>query len=360
MSTSPLFHDLTVRRIEPDTAEAVIVTFDVPPPLRETYAFTQGQYLTLRKTIAGQDLRRSYSICAGVDDGELRVGVRKVKGGVFSNWINEQLKPGDQIAVMAPQGRFFVPLDPAAARHHVGIAGGSGITPILSILKTVLAREPRSRCTLVYGNRSLKSTMFKEELEDLKNRYMTRLVLHHVFSDEPTDAPLNMGLMDRAKVTEFLDSVLPAASIDHVYICGPYQMNDEAEAALLAAGVPEGRIHIERFGVAPQAGGAVVHQAQPGDAERAKVVIIRDGLRREIEFQKDQPSILDAASAAGLEVPFSCTSGVCGTCRAKLVEGQVRMERNFALDKSEVAGGFVLTCQAHPVTERVVLSFDDR
>jgi ring-1,2-phenylacetyl-CoA epoxidase subunit PaaE len=360
MSATPLFHDLKVRRIDPDTAEAVVVTFDVPEPLRETYAFTQGQYLTLRKTIDGQDLRRSYSICAGVDDGELRVGVRKVAGGVFSNWINASLQPGDTIAVMAPQGRFFVPLEPAARRHHVGIAGGSGITPILSILKTVLAREPLSRCTLVYGNRMLKSTMFKEELEDLKNRCMTRLVLHHVFSDEPTDAPLNMGLMNRDKIGEFLRSVLPPQSIDHVYVCGPYTMNDEAEAALLAAGVPEDRIHIERFGVAPQAGGAVVHQAQPGDAENARVVIVRDGLRREIQFQKDQPSILDAASAAGLEVPFSCTSGVCGTCRAKLVEGEVRMERNFALDKAEVAAGFVLTCQAHPVTERVVLSFDER
>jgi ring-1,2-phenylacetyl-CoA epoxidase subunit PaaE len=360
MSTTPLFHDLTVRRIDPDTAEAVIVTFDVPVPLRETYAFTQGQYLTLRKTIAGEDLRRSYSICAGVDDGELRVGVRKVKGGVFSNWINESLRPGDSIAVMAPQGRFFVPLDPAARRHHVGIAGGSGITPILSILKTVLAREPLSSASLIYGNRMLKSTMFKEELEDLKNRYLTRLSLHHVFSDEPTDAPLNMGLMDRDKIAEFLGSVVPASALDHVYICGPYQMNDEAEAALLAAGVPEDRIHIERFGLAPQAGGAVVHQALPGDAEAAKVVIIRDGLRREIDFHKDQPSILDAASAAGLEVPFSCTSGVCGTCRAKLVEGQVRMERNFALDKADLANGFVLTCQAHPVSERVVLSFDER
>jgi ring-1,2-phenylacetyl-CoA epoxidase subunit PaaE len=360
MTATPLFHDLKVRRIDPDTAEAVVVTFDVPEPLRETYAFTQGQYLTLRKTIDGQDLRRSYSICAGVDDGELRVGVRKVAGGVFSNWINASLQPGDTIAVMAPQGRFFVPLEPAARRHHVGIAGGSGITPILSILKTVLAREPLSRCTLVYGNRMLKSTMFKEELEDLKNRCMTRLVLHHVFSDEPTDAPLNMGLMNRDKIGEFLRAVLPPQGIDHVYVCGPYTMNDEAEAALLAAGVPEDRIHIERFGVAPQAGGAVVHQAQPGDAESARIVIVRDGLRREIEFQKDQPSILDAASAAGLEVPFSCTSGVCGTCRAKLVEGEVRMERNFALDKAEVAAGFVLTCQAHPVSERVVLSFDER
>ena len=362
MST-PLFHDLRVRRIEPDTAEASIVTFDVPDDLRAVFGFTQGQYLTLRKTIDGQDLRRSYSICAGVDDGELRVGVRKVKGGTFSNWINEQLAVGDTISVMAPQGRFFVPIEPQSKRHHVGIAGGSGITPILSIMKTVLGREPGSRFTLIYGNRMLRSTMFKEELEDLKNRYMTRLVLHHVFSDDPTDAPLNMGLMNRDKIAEFLQSVLPAQTIDQVYVCGPFQMNDEAEAALTAAGVAEDRIHIERFGVATPTGapvGAVVHEAKPGDAEKARIVVVRDGMRREIEFSKDQPSILDAASAAGLEVPFSCTSGVCGTCRAKLVEGEVRMERNFALVKAEVAGGFVLTCQAHPLPERVVLSFDER
>jgi ring-1,2-phenylacetyl-CoA epoxidase subunit PaaE len=360
MTTTPLFHELRVRRIEPDTAEAVIVNFEVPPQLREVFGFTQGQYLTLRKTVDGQDLRRSYSICAGVDDGELRVGVRKVSGGQFSNWINQHLKPGDTLDVMAPQGRFFVPIEAQARRHHVGIAGGSGITPILSIMKTVLAREPRSNFTLVYGNRALRSTMFKEELEDLKNKYLTRLVLIHVFSDEPTDAPINMGVMNRDKLAEMLGSVLPPSRIDHVYVCGPYQMNDEAEAALLAAGVPEERIHIERFGIAPQAGGAVVHQALPGDAEAARIVIVRDGLRREIDFHRDQPSILDAASAAGLEVPFSCTSGVCGTCRTKLVEGEVRMERNFALDKAEVANGFVLTCQAHPLSERVVLSFDER
>lgn len=364
---SVLFHDLSVRRIEPDTPEAVVVTFAVPPELRDAFGFTQGQYLTLRKTIDGQDLRRSYSICAGVDDGELRVGVRKVKDGVFSNWIHEQLKPGDLISVMAPQGRFFVPLDPQAQRHHLGIAGGSGITPILSILKTVMVREPLSRFTLIYGNRALRSTMFKEELEDLKNRWMQRVVLHHVFSDEPTDSPLNMGVMNRDKLGEFLRTVVPARSIDHAYICGPFQMNDEAEAALQAAGVPEERIHIERFGVAQAPGasagkgaGAVMHQAQPGDAETSRVVIVRDGLQREIVFSKDQPSILDAASAAGLEVPFSCTSGVCGTCRCKVIEGQVRMERNFALDKKEVEAGFVLSCQAHPLTERVVLSFDER
>lgn len=362
--SSTLFHPLTVRAVEPDTAEAVIVSFDVPETLRPTFGFTQGQYLTLRAAIDGQDLRRSYSICAGVDDGELRVGVRRVRGGVFSNWIHSHLKVGDTVQVMAPQGRFFVPLEPAAHRHHVGIAGGSGITPILSILKTVLAREPHSRCTLIYGNRTLASTMFKEELEDLKNRYFTRLSLQYVFSDEPTDSPLNMGLMNRDKLAEFLTSVVPAERIDHAYICGPFQMNDEAEAALRAAGVAEDRIHIERFGVATVAQAApvdaVVHEAKPGDAERSRIVIVRDGLRREITFSRQQPSILDAASAAGLEVPFSCTSGVCGTCRAKVVEGEVRMARNFALDKAEVAAGFILTCQAHPLTERVVLSFDER
>ncbi len=412
---SVIFHPLRVRHVLPDTAEAVVVSFDVPEPLREVFSFTQGQYLTLRTEIDGQDLRRSYSICAGIDDGELRVGVRKVKGGVFSNWINAHLKPGDVISVMAPQGRFFVPIEPGARRHHLGIAGGSGVTPILSTMKTVLSREPLSRFTLIYGNRALKSTMFKEELEDLKNRYLTRLVLHHVFSDEHTeevDSPhvasllppegaqaglgaarrsglpdphvasllppegaqaglgaarrsglsLNAGVMNRAKIGEFLSSVVPAATIDHAFICGPFQMNDEAEAALLAAGVPEERIHFERFGLAPQAQqvGAVIHEAKPGDAETARITIIRDGLKREISFTKDQPSILDAASAAGLEVPFSCTSGVCGTCRAKLLEGEVRMERNFALDKKEVASGFVLTCQAHPLTPHVVLSFDER
>jgi ring-1,2-phenylacetyl-CoA epoxidase subunit PaaE len=361
MSTTT-FHELRVRRVDPDTEEAVIVTFDVPEPLRQVFGFTQGQHLTLKKSVDGQELRRSYSICAGVDDGELRVGVRRVKGGVFSNWINTTLRQGDTIDVMAPQGRFFVPTDPASKRHYLGIAGGSGITPILSIMKTVLGREPKSRFTLIYGNRAVRSTMFKEEIEDLKNRYLTRLVLHHVFSDEHTDAPINMGLMNRDKIGEFLRALIPARGIDHAFVCGPFQMNDEAEAALLTAGVPEDRVHIERFGVptpAGQAPGAVVHESRPEDSD-AKVVIVRDGFAREIDFKKDQPSILDAASAAGMEVPFSCTSGVCGTCRAKLVEGTVRMERNFALDKAEVAAGFILTCQAHPTTPRVVLSFDER
>jgi ring-1,2-phenylacetyl-CoA epoxidase subunit PaaE len=360
---SVIFHPLRVRAVQPDTSEAVVVSFEVPEELRPVFGFTQGQYLTLRKEIDGQDLRRSYSICAGVDDGDLRVGVRKVAGGVFSNWINEHLKPGDTVNVMAPQGRFFVPIEEQAHRHHLGIAGGSGITPILSIMKTVLAREPASRFTLIYGNRKLRSTMFKEELDDLKDKYLARLVLHYVFSDEHTEMDIHTGVMNRQKIAGFLGALVPPGSIDHAYICGPFQMNDEAEAALLSAGVPEDRVHIERFGIAQQASGqvgAVLHQAQPGDAVKARITIVRDGLKREFPFSREQPSILDAASAAGLEVPYSCTSGVCGTCRAKLVEGKVRMERNFALDKQEVAAGYVLTCQAHPTTERVVLSFDER
>ena len=360
---SVTFHPLRVCAIEPDTAEAVIVSFEVPAELRESFGFIQGQYLTLRNTIDGQDLRRSYSICAGVDDAHLRVGVRRVNGGVFSNWINNELKVGDTLQVMVPQGRFHVPLDPASHRHYLAIAGGSGITPILSIMKTVLAREPHSRFTLLYANRTLQSTMFKEEIEDLKNRYLTRVALHHVFSGEETEAPLNMGLMNRNKVGDFLRALIPATAVDQAFICGPFQMNDEAQAALLEAGVPEKRVHVERFGVALAADtkvDAAQHQAQPGDAESAQITIIRDGLQRAFTFGKDQPSILDAACAAGLEVPFSCTSGVCGTCRAKCMEGEVRMERNFALDKNEVEAGFVLTCQCRPITPRVVLSFDAR
>jgi ring-1,2-phenylacetyl-CoA epoxidase subunit PaaE len=355
------FHPLRVKSVRPESDDAVVVSFDVPAALSEEFRFTQGQHLGLREVIDGKEQRRSYSICSAVGDTELCVGVRKVPGGVFSSWISEKLKAGDTIEVLVPEGRFFVPLDPSAARHYLGIAGGSGITPILSIMRTVLAREPKSRFTLIYGNRRQRSTMFKEELEDLKNRYLTRLVLHHVFSQEQTDAPLTTGRLTREKIGEFLRTLIDPKRIDHAFVCGPHGANDEAEAALLDAGVARDRIHIERFGIPDTAGGVPPPQrAREGDAEHAKVVIVRDGLSREIEFRSDHPSILDAAADAGLEVPFSCKSGVCCTCRAKLLEGQVRMERNFALEKPEVEAGFVLTCQSHPLTERVVLSFDER
>jgi ring-1,2-phenylacetyl-CoA epoxidase subunit PaaE len=360
-SPSTQFHALRVRAVQADTEDAVVVSFEVPEALRETFAFTQGQYLTLRnQNLGGQDLRRSYSICAGTAEADLRVGVRKVDSGPFSTWINEGLRAGDMVQVLPPQGRFFVPLEPAAGRHYLGIAGGSGITPILSIVKTVLASEPASRFTLIYGNRNQKSTMFKEEIEDLKNRYMTRLVLHHVFSREHTDSPLNSGRMTREKLAEFFDRLVDASQLDHVFVCGPFGINDEAEAALLAAGVPAERIHLERFGVPPAVAAATPHQTRAGDASAARIVIVRDGLTREFGFSRNDPSILDAAASAGLEVPFSCKSGVCSTCRAKVIEGEVRMDRNFALEKYELEAGFVLTCQAHPLTGRVVLSFDER
>ena len=355
------FHPLKVRDVQPDTDEAFIVSFEVPAELKDTFRFQHGQYLTLRTRMDGQDLRRSYSICAGVDDDCLRVGVRRLPGGAFSSWVAQSLKAGDTLEVMPPQGRFHVPLDPTAERHYLGVAGGSGITPILSIMKTVLAREPRSRFTLIYSNRRPATTMFKEELEDLKNRYLTRLSLHHVFTQEHVDAPLYAGRLSREKMQRFFATVVDPARIDHAFVCGPFQLNDEVEAALREAGVAEWRIHVERFGAPlPDQGLARVHEARPEDADNAKVEIVRDGLTREIVFRKTDPSILDAAAAAGMDVPFSCKSGVCSTCRAKVLEGRVRMDRNFALDKDEVAAGFVLTCQSHPLTERVVVSFDER
>jgi ring-1,2-phenylacetyl-CoA epoxidase subunit PaaE len=354
------FHPLRVREKRPDTDEGVVVSFDVPVELADTFRFTQGQYLTLRHEVDGQDIRRSYSICAGLDDGELRVGVRKVPGGVFSGWLHERLRVGDAIEVIPPQGRFFAPLDPRARRHYLGVAGGCGITPILSIMKTVLAREPHSRFTLVYGNRTSRSTMFKEELQDLKDRYLARLSLHHVFSREAPDTPLHSGRLTREKIAEFLESLVDPRGVAHAFVCGPYAVNDEVEAALLAGGVPAERIHIERFGVPPGAGTLPTEEARAGDAERAKVVIIRDGVRRELQFQRDDASILDAAVSAGLDLPYSCKSGVCCTCRARLLEGQVRMDRNFGLERREIEDGFVLTCQSHPLTERVLLSFDER
>jgi len=356
------FHPLRVRSVRPETDEAVVVSFDVPAELADQFRFTQGQHLTLKETIAGSEQRRSYSICAGPADGELRVGIRKVPGGVFSTWLNESLKVGDTLQVMTPEGRFFVPLDAAASRHYLAIAGGSGITPILSIMKAVLSAEPKSRFTLIYGNRKQRSTMFTEEIEDLKNRHLSRLTLHMVFSQEATDLPLYNGRLGRDKIGEFLATLVDAEDIDHAFVCGPHGVNDEAEAALLAAGVAPERIHIERFGIPDESGPgrAAVQLPREGDAADARVTIIRDGLSRDIDFHAEQGNVLDAAAAAGLEVPFSCKSGVCCTCRAKLLEGEVRMERNFALEKHEVAAGFVLTCQSHPLTERVVLSFDER
>lgn len=354
------FHPLRVAALRPEADDALVLSFELPPALAAGFHFTPGQHLTLRHSVGGQELRRSYSICSAPGEA-LQVGVRKVPGGVFSNWLHETLQVGDEIDVMEPEGHFGAALAaPApAARHLLMIAGGSGITPILSVLKTVLASEPASRCTLLYGNRTAASTMFKEELEDLKNRHLTRLALHPVFSRETLDAPLNSGRLDQAKLAVFL-RLIGVPTIDQAFICGPHAMNDEAEGALREAGVPAERIHVERFGVPVSAADATLHAPQAGDATGARIVVIRDGLAREVGFDPADASILAAATRAGLDLPFSCQSGVCATCRAKLLEGQVRMDRNFALDAAEVDAGYVLTCQAHPLSERVVVSFDER
>lgn len=356
MSLPPLhFHPLRVLSVQAEADDALAVSFEPAPDLQETFVFTPGQYLTLRTVLAGEEVRRSYSICAAPGE-PLRVGVRRVTGGVFSSWLHQQLKPGDVLESLPPQGHFGAALA-TRPRHLLAVAGGSGITPVLSILKAALAGDEQVNCTLLYGNRTARSTMFKESLEDLKNRYLTRLALHPVFSREEIDSPLNSGRLDGGKITTFLRLV---GAVDQAFVCGPHAMNDEVEAALKAAGLAAERIHVERFGIPPSAADAQLHAARPGDAAAARVRIVRDGLAREVDFHLGDESILAAATRAGLDMPYSCKSGVCATCRARVLEGQVRMDRNFALEPGEVEAGFVLTCQAHPLSERVVVSFDAR
>jgi ring-1,2-phenylacetyl-CoA epoxidase subunit PaaE len=349
------FHPLTVRSVSAAADDAVAVTFDVPAPLRETFRFQAGQYLTLRCAALGPDVRRSYSICAAPGEA-LRVGVRHVIGGVFSTWLQRELKVGDTLEALPPQGHFGASLQ--ARPHHVlAVAAGSGITPILSLLKSTLAADGQAHCTLLYGNRNVASAMFKDELDDLKNRYLTRLALHAVYSREVVDSPVNSGRLHADKLVTFLRL---AGAVDQAYVCGPHAMNDELEAALMAAGVAPGNIHIERFGIPPADAGIDRHTPRPGDAAVARVAIVRDGVSREVAYTADDANLLAAAARAGMDLPFSCKSGVCATCRARVLQGQVRMDRNFALEPADLQAGFVLTCQSHPLTDRVVLSFDDR
>ena len=360
------FHRLKVTEVRPDTDDACVLSFEVPAALSALFEFQPGQHLTLRALVAGEDLRRSYSICAAPGE-PLRVGVRRVNGGVFSSWLHHELKVGDHIDVMPPQGHFgaaamallALPTEGATAppRHVLAVAGGSGITPILSILKTLLGKSTNTRCTLVYGNRNAASTIFKEELEDLKNRFMTRLVMHPVFSRAVIDSALHSGRIDGARLQQLLRLSGP---VDQAFVCGPHAMNDTVEAALWALGLSREQVHVERFGIPPQAIESALQVPQEGDAATATITLIRDGLSSDVAFTAQDHNLLAAAVRAGLDLPYSCKSGVCATCRARLLQGRVRMERNFALEKDELAAGFVLTCQAHPLSERVVVSFDDR
>ncbi|WP_028229566.1 1,2-phenylacetyl-CoA epoxidase subunit PaaE [Paraburkholderia ferrariae] len=360
---TPQFHSLRIREVRPETADAVSVAFEIPPGLRDAYRFTQGQFVTLKTHIDGEETRRSYSICVGVTDydrdGELRIGIKRVRGGRFSNFAFDSLKPGHEIEVMTPDGRFFTHLNAEHGKHYVAFSGGSGITPVLAIIKTTLEAEPRSAFTLVYGNRSVDQIMFAEELEDLKNRFMNRFRLYHVLSDDLQDVELFNGVLDRAKCAEFLQTLLPAGEIDEAFICGPAPMMDAAEAALKEAGVPQPNVHVERFGSPlPQAGVPAVEISESAPAAELEIVI--DGKKRKLRLPYEGVSLLDVGLHAGLALPYACKGGVCCTCRAKVIEGEVKMDKNYTLEEQEVKDGFVLTCQCHPVSERVVVSFDER
>jgi ring-1,2-phenylacetyl-CoA epoxidase subunit PaaE len=356
----PRFHTLTVREVRRETPEAVSIAFDVPPALRDEYRFAPGQHVTLRARIGGEECRRSYSICSGLDDGELRVAVKTVAGGRFSTFANRELRPGDPLDVMTPTGRFTVPLDPAAARTYLAVAAGSGITPILSITRSVLAREPGSRVVLLYGNRTTGSILFKGELEDLKDRHLDRLTVLHVLSRETQDVPLLSGRIDAGKLDTVLERVLPAASIDHAFLCGPYGLIEAAGTALEAHGLPPERVHVELFTPADDArrpAGALAGTRPTGTDPTAEAELVLGGRRHLLGLLPGE-TIVEAAHRAGIEAPYSCKGGMCCTCRARLVEGEVRMATNYSLEPWELAAGFVLTCQSRAVSGRVVVDYD--
>lgn len=353
------FHRLTVVEVVPETADAASVRFAVPPELAETFRFRPGQHLTLAAEIDGEDVRRNYSLCTAPADGALMVTIKRIAGGAFSNWANDALKPGQEIAVMPPHGSFTRDFDPAAANHYVAFAGGSGITPIMSLMRTALAIEPGSRFTLFYGNRDSQSVIFLEALARLKNAYMDRLALFHFLSDEAEDVELFNGMLDRAKCDAILASLVDPADIADAFICGPGPMMDAAEAALLGAGVDKGRIHIERFTAGrPSAAAAAELQALQSRAQGVTMAVTIDGRTRRVPFDAAAGNILDSARAAGMPAPFACKAGVCATCRARVTTGEVDMAARYGLTDEEIAAGYVLTCQSVPKGEGVAVDYD--
>ncbi|MGE0496263.1 MAG: 1,2-phenylacetyl-CoA epoxidase subunit PaaE [Ramlibacter sp.] len=366
MST-PHFHALTVTRVTPEAAGAAAITFSVPAELQDTFDFSPGQFLTLRARIDGAETRRSYSICSPHaryrQSHELEVGIKPVEGGVFSRWAVTHLRAGDTLDVMPPDGRF-TPRH-AGAVHRVAFAAGSGITPVLSIIASTLAAEPASRFTLVYSNQRVNTIMFNEALQDLKDQYPARLSLIHLLSRQPQEVALLNGRLDEAKVHELLCSVLPVTAMDEVFICGPEGMIDATERALLAAGLPRERVHCERFFAAGTVAtksvaesGRPARTTAPNDPKHVLDVVM-DGKTHHLAMGADD-HVLDVALDAGLDLPYSCKGGVCCTCRARVLEGQVQMDKNFTLEPWEIEKGFVLTCQSRPLTARVVVSYDER
>ena len=352
------FHSLPIARVDRETRDAVAITFAVPDALRQQFRFAQGQHLTLRADVGGADVRRSYSICSAVGDDALRIAVKKSPGGVFSTWANESLKAGDVVDVMPPLGHFNVPLDASGAHHYLGVAAGSGITPLLSIVKTTLATEPRSRFTLIYGNRASSTVMFKEDLAALKDRYLDRFNLVHVLSREAQDIDLLHGRIDQAKAESLLAHWVRLDDVDAAFVCGPEGMMDAVVAALKARGFPEAKIKVERFAASIPKHEHVARPLPQAAASECEVIAIIDGSRKTFLLEREKESILEAGLRNGIELPYSCKGGVCSTCRCRLVEGDVDMDVNFALEDYEVARGFILSCQSYPATDKVVIDFD--
>lgn len=358
----PKFHTLKVKDVRRETDDTVSIAFDVPQELREEYRFIQGQYLTFKMKIGDEEVRRNYSICRSPDDNDLRVAVKKVEGGAFSTYANEHLKPGDEMEVMTPMGRFYTQLDPKNQKHYVAFAAGSGITPVMAHMRAILATEPKSEFTLIYGNRSTSSIIFREEIEDLKNEYMDRMRVFHVLSREANEIPFLQGYIDREKCELFLKYFIPAGEIDEVFICGPAPMIETVKDVMLEAGLEQKQIHFELFASPQQLAqrqGQPMMEKEHRDGFRAKVTIVLDGVATDFSMNSEDENILDAALKHGADLPFACKGGVCATCRAKLEKGEVYMDTNYSLEPDELDRGFILTCQSHPTTPEVLVNFDE-
>ena len=356
------FHTLSVSDIRRETKDTVSVAFDVPNDLKSDYEFIQGQYLTLKTTIEGEEVRRSYSICVSPLDGELRVAIKKVPGGLFSTFANEKLHKGDQLDVMTPTGRFYTEVKSDQKKNYVAFAAGSGITPVMAIMKTVLEMEPNSEFTLFYGNKHSGSIIFKEQIEDLKDTYTQRLSVYHVLSKEQTGADLFYGRIDGDKCDVFCSKLFEPKKIDEYFLCGPEPMIRTVTKKLEDAGVDKSKIHFELFTSPAQLEGAkkaAATKESEKDVDHASITLQIDGEKTTYELHDKNVTILDSALDSGLDVPFACKGAVCMTCRAKLISGEARMDMNYALTDDEVKQGYILTCQAHPTTDAVEVSFDE-
>ena len=352
------FHTLEISEVRRETPDCISVAFTVPDALKAAFAYESGQYLTLRAEFGDQSLRRSYSLCSAPHRNEWRVAIKRVDNGMFSQWAHALLRAGDVMDVLPPEGHFKYPPKGTEPDHVLLLAAGSGITPILSILTTLLETQSATRVTLVYGNRSVKDIIFKEQIEDLRDRYLTRFELIHTLSGEVQESPMANGRLDGAKVGALFEALIDPKKIDHVYLCGPNDMIASCAETCESAGIPALQIHKELFGVA--SGSRPTAPTNANSREGASVIVIADGIERELVVPYRGESVLDIVLQAGIDAPYACKSGVCCTCRAQVLEGEVRMDANYTLEPHEVNRGFVLTCQSHPVSSVVKLSYDAR